>query len=120
MMNEDDFWADLKSRIREWRTEGTRDCGKDFNPTESDRPPREDGWIEETEEVCDRICNRGDQRIGQYVLNALATDGVTNAEEIENRLWNIEAPELLELLQRLDEEVRDMAGQTNEKGAEPQ
>jgi hypothetical protein len=33
MMNEDDFWADLKSRIREWRTEGTRDCGKDKVPT---------------------------------------------------------------------------------------
>jgi hypothetical protein len=32
-MNEDDFWADLKSRIREWRNEGTRDCGKDKVPT---------------------------------------------------------------------------------------
>ena len=115
MMNEDDFWADLKSRIREWRTEGTRDCGRDFNPRESDRPPREDGWIEETEEICDRIRNRGDQRIGQYLLNALAIDGVTNAEEIKNRLWKIEALELLELLERLDEEVRGKKERTKGK-----
>ena len=78
----------------------------DFDPMNADRPPREDGWKEETEAIFERIRNRVDQRIGQYLLNALSTDGVTDPERMENRLWNIEAPELLDLLRQFDDVMR--------------
>ena len=98
---------------------------KDFNPSESDRPPREDGWTEETEEICDRIRNRGDQRIGQLLINAVSHavdseshEDVESREDvalasanrkaaIEQKLWNIEAPELLKLLRQQEARTED-------------
>jgi hypothetical protein len=86
---------------------------------DGDRSPREEGWEEETEEILDRIRNRGDQRIGQYLLNAVnhdMDDGVemwkgrekmSQREKEQTVLWNMEAPELLEALKELDEEVRN-------------
>jgi len=98
---------------------------KDFNPRESDRPPRQEGWTEETEEICDRIRNRGDQRIGQLLINAVSHavdsesyEDVESREDvalasanrkaaIEQKLWNIEAPELLKLLRQQEARTED-------------
>lgn len=68
----------------------------------AERSPREDFWEEETEELCELLQNRGDQRIGQFILNTLAENGITEKEEICNNLWNIEADELLELAKQLE------------------
>ncbi len=91
---------------------------EDFDPMESDRPPREYGYMKETQEICNRIHNRGDQRIGQYLLNAVrysiddevemwkGHEKISQQEKEQQVLWNIEAPELLEALRKFDDEVR--------------
>ena len=74
-----------------------------FNPMDSDRPPREDGYLKETQEICDHLHNRGDQRIGQLILNAVRSEYVdSSVEEAADALWSLEAPELLELLENLN------------------
>jgi len=83
-----------------------------FNPRKSDRPPRCIGFAEETEYIVTYLRDRGDQRIGQYIINAIRfeTDAKTG-EEIESRLWNVEADELLELIKEYeskDEEKPDI------------
>lgn len=90
----------------------------DFDPMEADRPPREEGWEQETEGICQRIRNRGDQRIGQYLLNVVSSQfqdriyrtmenkPAFNYRDAEhNVLWNLEAPELLEAMKQFDSEV---------------
>lgn len=94
----------------------------EFDPKERNRPPREEGWSEETEEICEIIKNRGDQRIGQLLSNAISQkvefdDGsdaesleeaelvrYKNRAKVESYLWNIEAPELLKLLEELNDQ----------------
>lgn len=71
----------------------------DFDPMEHDREPRSEGWKNETEQIFNLIRSRGDQRIGQLLLNAVRKEhGDGSVEEAANHLWNLEAPELLELL----------------------
>lgn len=87
---------------------------KDFDPYEANRPPREEGWAEETEEIFDKIQNRGDQRIGQYLINVIRnTDkyeyvkrktGYDDKQAVEQILWNIEAKELLEAIIKREKE----------------
>lgn len=103
-------------------------AAKDFNPVDHARPAREEGWKEETDEIIERIENRGDQRIGQLLINAVSQDiefedfpepdEDADAEEviekcnqvrnrnkarIEKRLWSIEADELLTLINELEQ-----------------
>jgi hypothetical protein len=71
----------------------------DFDPMDADRPPRSEGWKNETEQIFNLIRSRGDQRIGQLLLNAVRSEhGDGSVEEAANALWKLEAPELLELL----------------------
>jgi len=90
----------------------------DFDPMDQERVPRSEGFEEETEEICQLIKNRGDQRIGQQIINAVYhTDklenikehnqGLSHKEEVEIALWGIEAPELLEALQELEKNTGD-------------
>jgi len=82
----------------------------EFDPMQKDRPPRSEGYKEETKEICGHIKDRGDQRIGQLLLNAIAEDnGSTEPGKVVNRLWNIEAWELLELLENLEEKTKTEA-----------
>jgi len=103
-------------------------AAEEFDPVDNARPPREEGWKEETEEVFEAIKNRGDLRIGQAIINAVSDEvnyperpeekKITelNDEEvkehieklrqhqekrkaaIERKIWSIEADELAELL----------------------
>jgi len=93
---------------------------------DSDRPAREEYYEEETEKVVEAIRNRGDQRIGQLILNLVRSqnkknyyaeydfDDVETAEEVQekrnkalrerktdiyNKLWNIEADELAMIIE---------------------
>ena len=111
---------------------------ENFDPTDHHRQPRERGYKKETEQIIYRIRNRGDQRIGQLIINALRThheDQIPDTKDmvdmdrdiremsdeeaekylrqieraetaqkakIENLLWNLEAPDLLEALQTLE------------------
>ena len=113
----------------------------DYDPSEEHRPPREEGWKKETEQIIFQLRNRGDQRIGQQILNAIRNeyddelpspkemvdydkdledmsdeemsdylDRISQAEaarkaKVENILWNMEAPELLEALKNRAEKV---------------
>ena len=110
-------------------------AAENFNPIDRARPPREKGWNEETEKIIEIIRNRGDQRIGQLIINAISRDieyekpdlSDTNIEDmteeeaaekidkidrnrkaykakIEQKIWGIEADELAELLQKLQED----------------
>jgi len=82
-----------------------------FDPRESDRPPREDGYAEETMLITEHLENRGDQRIGQYLINAVRqtkkyetmrkTGRFNDKEAVESILWDMEAPELLEAIEEL-------------------
>lgn len=109
----------------------------EFDPREADRPQREDGYTEETMMIVEHIENRGDQRIGQLLLNAVRN--VTELEEmpemdkepaemsdeelkeslkklrkikrrntktIRDKLWNMEAPELLKALEKMEEDKK--------------
>ena len=49
-------------------------AAENFNPIDRARPPREKGWNEETEKIIEIIRNRGDQRIGQLIINAISQD----------------------------------------------
>lgn len=88
---------------------------------EDDKPwmetdPREKLYKEETEQIIHAIRNRGDQRIGQFLLNAVNRKEHLQDMDVEDldearkkgrsqdwaRLWNIEAYELLELLKEKD------------------
>lgn len=103
-------------------------AAEDFNPIDHARPPREEGWEEETEKVFEAIRNRGDLRIGQLIVNAVREEvncpdrpekkeikdlddeeareymeELRMHEEkckaaIERKIWSIEADELAELL----------------------
>lgn len=87
---------------------------KDFDPFEANRPPREEGWAEETQQIFDKIQNRGDQRIGQYLINVVrSSDRFETArlksdkryqEVIESVLWSVEADELLEMVEEYEKE----------------
>lgn len=110
-------------------------ASQEFNPIDHARPPREEGWNEETEKIIEIIRNRGDQRIGQLIINAISRDieyekpdlSDTNIEDmteeeaaekidkiersrkaykakLEQKIWGIEADELAELLQKLQED----------------
>jgi len=86
---------------------------EDFNLFSAHRPPREDGYAEETTFIVERLQNRGDQRIGQYLINAVRhtekyktltkTDRFNNKEAVESILWGMEAPELLEAIEKMEE-----------------
>jgi siroheme synthase (precorrin-2 oxidase/ferrochelatase) len=83
---------------------------KDFDPMKAERPPRE--------EVCRRLRERGDQHIGQYLINVVSntdrfekvmdslSEDFSRKEVIEQLLWNMEADELLEAIKKFDEEAR--------------
>lgn len=43
----------------------------EFDPTDHNRPDREEGYKKETEQIIFELRNRGDQRIGQLILNAV-------------------------------------------------
>lgn len=93
---------------------------KDFNPIKPNRKPREDGWSEETEEFYELLQERGDQRIGQLIINAIRERYGENAPAVSSRgdmsekkaffhdrLWNMEAEELVRLIENLYEKHQD-------------
>lgn len=113
-------------------------AAEEFNPIDNAREPREKGWEEETEKIIEHIRNRGDQRIGQLLVNAVSQDleslerperdkdieDMTDAEaaeyiqeidhyhakqkaQVEQKLWGIEADELLKLLNQLQDIEED-------------
>lgn len=103
-------------------------AAEEFDPIDHARPPREEGWEEETEKVFEAIRNRGDMRIGQLIINAISEEvnypdrpekkEITELDDeeaekyveelkkheaeckaaIERKIWSIEADELAELL----------------------
>ncbi len=85
----------------------------DFNPWKPDREPRSEGWSEETQKIVNHVKNRGDQRIGQFLLNAVTFDprystimrreDINHKEAAESVLWEIEAAELLEAIEKMQE-----------------
>ena len=112
-------------------------AAKEFNPFDKAREPREKGWEEETEEIIEHLRNRGDQRIGQLLINAVKRDmkplerpekkkdieEMTDKEaaeyieeidhfqakekaRIEQKLWGVEADELLKMLKNLEAETK--------------
>jgi hypothetical protein len=91
---------------------------EDFDPMNKEREPRSKGFKEETQKICKLIKNRGDQRIGQQIINAIYhseklenikehNQGLSHKEEVEIALWELEAPQLLEALQKLDKKTGD-------------
>lgn len=83
-----------------------------------DTPVRCEAYEEETEEIFEYLRNRGDLRIGQFLINAVSKtekfdkalemssrkNGSTNHHEIiEQVLWGMDAPELLEAIERMEE-----------------
>jgi serine protease inhibitor len=74
---------------------------------------RQEGYEEETEEICQYILKeRGDQRIGQYLINALqfsgrwdeqADEDASKEENLSTILWDIEAPELLRAIEEFED-----------------
>ncbi|WP_049937217.1 hypothetical protein [Haloplanus natans] len=78
--------------------------------------PRQSGYEDETEEICRYILEeRGDQRIGQYLINAVRHSDEwerleeqgretsrSDKEKTESVLWNIEAPELLKAIEEFE------------------
>ena len=93
--------------------------GDEFDPYQSNRPPRQEGWEEETEEIFDYLRERGDLRIGQYLINAVTCsdewemqqdmEDWSHKEIVENILWNIEASDLLQAIK--DYEDRSEEGE---------
>ena len=80
---------------------------EEFNPRDHERPPRSEGYREETEEICEIIKSRGDQRIGQLILNAVRAEyGDGSIMRASEHVWNLEAPELLDALKQLEEKTR--------------
>lgn len=88
---------------------------EDYDPFEyqGDTPvPRQSGYEEETEEICRYIREeRGDQRIGQYLINALqfsdrwdeqADEDASSGESLYKILWDIEAPDLLKAIEEFE------------------
>ena len=89
----------------------------DFNPMEASREPRSEGYRKETQQIIKHLENRGDQRIGQLLINAARTtesykyacesDSFANHNEAaEQVLWSMEAPELLKALNKLNEDIQ--------------
>jgi uncharacterized protein (DUF1015 family) len=79
---------------------------EDFNPMESDRPPRSEGFQEETDRLKKLLYSRGDQRIGQLLINAVSRDlDDVSKEAVEQRLWNIEDDNLVDAVEELLEDV---------------
>lgn len=100
-----------------------------FDPRSHDRPPRSRGYQSETQKICRHLMNRGDQRIGQFIINSVRvhfideieeeldepdrTEFETTEEYVEalkkyiveresayySKIWNLEAPELLEAIE---------------------
>lgn len=72
-----------------------------YNPEKSDRLPRNIAETQEVDNLCEILqTERGDQRIGQFIINAVRTRyGLTDKETIENRIWSMETTELLETLE---------------------
>lgn len=82
-----------------------------FDPMDHNRPPRSEGWKNETEKIVNLIKSRGDQRIGQLILNAVrAEHGDGSIEEASKYLWNMEAPELLKLLKEIQNKTGEEEG----------
>jgi len=78
---------------------------KNFDPYQADRPPREIGFAEETEQIFQHLRSRGDQRIGQYFINAIRSEtGATEKEDIEQEIWNLEADRLLNIIESYESE----------------
>jgi len=82
---------------------------EDFNPYQADRAPRSEGYKEETEELFELIQeHRGDERIGQFIINAVRFserfDEIReNSSEkwqytAEQMIWAMDAPELLSMV----------------------
>lgn len=78
-------------------------AAKEFNPFDNAREPREKGWDEETEKIVEHLRNRGDQRIGQLLINAVSKEVDTperperdkdiddmTEEEVSQHIKNIE------------------------------
>lgn len=81
---------------------------EDFDPRDHDRIDREEAYLEETMRVATQLLNRGDQRIGQLILNAVRAEyGEGRIEDAANALWEMEAPELLELLEDFNRRTTD-------------
>ena len=73
---------------------------------ESDRPPRSEGFQEETDRLKQLLDSRGDQRIGQLLINALSRDlDDVSKKAVEQRLWNIEDDNLVDAVEKLLEDV---------------
>jgi len=79
----------------------------------NDGAPRSETAEEETEQIFEHLRNRGDLRIGQYLINAVSksekykrltqkTDKNHRADA-EQVLWTMEAEELLEAIQTMEE-----------------
>jgi len=89
---------------------------EEFDPMSADRPPRSEGYKEETEQLFELIQEeRGDQRIGQFLINIVrSSDRFEKANEtsensfnevVEHVLWNVEAPELLKMAEDYTDRV---------------
>lgn len=84
----------------------------DIDSFKNDGPPRSETTKEETEQIFEHLKNRGDLRIGQYLINAVCeTDmysralkqtGCNHHECIELVLYDMEAEELLEAIKKYD------------------
>lgn len=94
--------GDADAKDASSRSEGTTREGVDagFNPVYDRRPPREEGWSEETERFKQLLDDRGDMRIGQLILNALRYNyDLDDAEDDVRILFNIEAPDLVDVVE---------------------
>jgi len=88
---------------------------EDYDPFEypgDTAVPRQEGFKEETEEICRYIREeRGDQRIGQYLINVLnysdkweeMDEDLSYEEKVTNLLYNIEASELLKTIKEFED-----------------
>jgi len=83
---------------------------EDFIPFSADRPPRSEGYKEETQQLFNLIQEeRGDQRIGQFLINAVRNSdkfkkinertGANWHEDVEQVMWGLEAPGLLKMVE---------------------
>lgn len=74
----------------------------EFNPIDHARPPREKGFKEETEKIAEILHNRGDQRIGQLLINAVSKEvKMPERPEREKDVTEMDEEEAAEYIEEL-------------------
>jgi len=91
-------------------------AAKEFNPIDNAREPREKGWEEETEKIIEHVRKRGDQRIGQLLVNAVSQEIESlDRPEREKDIEDMTDAEAAEYIQKLEHHRAKEKAQVEQK-----